>query len=246
MEAQTNASLEVGLASNLVEQQCKSYWPCERGVCVCACSHLQWCFDQFQDFWILSFGVLLMVLQSMKTIKKEMRIALLFHLCVRVCVLCVCVIIIIHDELVYRFNNAQIIYKFLVKAFCFLLCFVFWWFIFSSSVDMVINLTLPNNVYCVWNFLWKFGTAPIVIYIPKKMTNVCLEVWGLPYLLFPFPELFYKLTFLTLRTYFHVWNNKCSIVMHSFIAERDLWPFFTKKKMWVLCMCIIVFLCACI
>jgi hypothetical protein len=35
MEAQTNASLEVGLASNLVEQQCKSYWPCERGVCVC-------------------------------------------------------------------------------------------------------------------------------------------------------------------------------------------------------------------
>jgi hypothetical protein len=88
----------------------------------------------------------------MKTIKKEMRIALLFHLCVYVCVcvcVCACVIIIVHDELVYRFNNAQIIYKFLVKAFCFLLCFVFWWFIFSSSVDMVINLTLPNNVYCV-------------------------------------------------------------------------------------------------
>lgn len=168
MEAQTNASLEVGLASNLVEQQCKSYWPCERGVCVCALAHLQWCFDQFQDFWILSFGVLLMVLQSMKTIKKEMRIALLFHLCVRVRVRAcyynntwrACV----------RFNNAQIIYKFLVKAFCFLLCFVFWWFFFSSSVDMVNDLTLPNNVYCVWNFLWKFGTATIVIYIPKKMT----------------------------------------------------------------------------
>jgi hypothetical protein len=64
-----------------------------------------------------------MVLQSMKTIKKEMRIALLFHLCVCACV-CVCmrVIIIIHDELVYRLNNAQIIYTFLVKAFFF--CYV--------------------------------------------------------------------------------------------------------------------------
>jgi hypothetical protein len=92
LEAQTNASLEVGLASNLVEQQRKSYWPCERGVCVCVRAHLQWCFDQFQDFWILSFGVLLMVLQSMKTMKQEMKIALLFHLCVCVCV-CVCVLL---------------------------------------------------------------------------------------------------------------------------------------------------------
>jgi hypothetical protein len=61
-----------------------------------------------------------MVLQSMKTIKMEMRIALLFHLCV-------CLIIIIHDMLVYKLNDAQIIYKFLVKAFCFLLCFFFFW-----------------------------------------------------------------------------------------------------------------------
>jgi hypothetical protein len=87
-----------------------------------------------------------MVLQSMKTIKMEMRIALLFHLCV-------CLIIIIHDVLVYKLNDAQIIYKFLVKAFCFLLCFFFFfffgWFFFSSSVDMVIDLTLPNNVYIV-------------------------------------------------------------------------------------------------